>query len=122
MIDYYGIARVINAILRAEIRCFLGYRKYSREEKESINRRNGYSNRTIKIDGKHIQIEIPRDRLKQYNTRLIHKYQYNIDHLLTALNELATTPKNKERTPKIISTLYDETITTDLIQTIYNEL
>lgn len=41
---------------------YLGYSNNERGEKESANRRNGYSKKTLKTTVGDVPIEVPRDR------------------------------------------------------------
>jgi len=66
--------QLIERVLKAEIDHELGYQKHSKEDKESLNRRNGSYDKTI-IDnnGNKITLEIPRDRDAEFEPQLVPK-------------------------------------------------
>ena len=53
---------VLQEALEAEMDEALGYQKSDPLEKETTNRRNGYSKKTLKTELGPVQIDIPRDR------------------------------------------------------------
>ncbi len=66
--------QLIERVLKAEIDHELGYQKHSKEDKESLNRRNGsYDKTIIDNDGNKITLEIPRDRDAEFEPQLVPK-------------------------------------------------
>lgn len=58
--DIFG--PMFEAMLQGEMNSHLGYSNNARGEKETSNRRNGYTKKTLKTTAGDVPIEIPRDR------------------------------------------------------------
>ena len=58
--DIFG--PMFEAMLQGEMNSHLGYPNNGRGEKETVNRRNGYSKKTLKTTVGDVPIEVPRDR------------------------------------------------------------
>ena len=58
--DIFG--PMFEAMLQGEMNSHLGYQANERGEKESTNRRNGYSEKTLKTTAGDVPIHVPRDR------------------------------------------------------------
>ena len=58
--DVFG--PMFEAMLQGEMNSHLGYSNNERDEKESENRRNGYTKKTLKTTVGDVPIEVPRDR------------------------------------------------------------
>lgn len=58
--DIFG--PMFEAVLQGEMNSHLGYSNNERGEKETLNRRNGYSKKTLKTTAGDVPIEVPRDR------------------------------------------------------------
>ena len=58
--DIFG--PMFEAMLQGEMNSHLGYPNTGRGEKETVNRRNGYSKKTLKTTVGDVPIEVPRDR------------------------------------------------------------
>ena len=71
-------ATSIEAMLQAEMDQHLGYSKGSHVEKESANRRNGYTRKTVKTSMGDVSIGTPRDRDGSFELQVIAKRQVNV--------------------------------------------
>lgn len=69
--DIFG--PMFEAMLKGEMENHLGYRSNSREEKNTRNRRNGYSNKTLKTSYGNVEIDVPRDREASFEPKAIPK-------------------------------------------------
>lgn len=58
--DIFG--PMFEAMLQGEMNSHLGYQNNERGEKESTNRRNGYTSKTLKTSVGDVPIQVPRDR------------------------------------------------------------
>lgn len=66
--------QLVNKILEKEMESYIGYKKHSKDEKESENRRNGsYEKTIIDEDGRNITVDVPRDREGEFEPLLIPK-------------------------------------------------
>jgi transposase-like protein len=69
-------AEVLNEVLQSELEEKLGYDKHKRvESDEPRNYRNGVTKRKLKTQLGEVEIEVPRDRLGEYEPQIIEKYQ-----------------------------------------------
>lgn len=71
----------INDILISELTAFLNYEKYSKEGYNTGNSRNGYYSRTIKTIVGDIKVNIPRDRLGQFENKTLSPYKRSTNDL-----------------------------------------
>lgn len=92
LISHYGISdgkslenaikdlmkSVIEESLEAELDEDLGYSKYDFRDKETDNRRNGYSQKTVKSSAGEFDISIPRDREGEFEPQLVKKHQRDV--------------------------------------------
>ena len=66
---------VIERCLQTELDSHLGYAKYGRQGNTTGNTRNGQSQKTLKGEQGHLDIEIPRDRQGTFEPQLVKKGQ-----------------------------------------------
>lgn len=66
--DIFG--PLFESMLQGEMNNHLGYASNSKEEKKTLNRRNGYSPKKIKTSRGELDINIPRDREASLNRKL----------------------------------------------------
>ena len=69
---------LIEAALGGELSAHLGFEKNQQGRKETTNRRNGYSGKTIRTDEGELDLTIPRDREGSFDPQIIGKYQKEI--------------------------------------------
>ncbi len=65
---WYQIKR---SILLAELDDELGYDKYDYRNKTTSNSRNGHSKKTLRTSFGNVDVDIPRDRVGEYEPQLI---------------------------------------------------
>ncbi len=66
--------QLVNKILEKEMESHIGYKKHSKNEKKSDNRRNGnYQKTLIDEEGRRLAVEVPRDREGEFEPILIPK-------------------------------------------------
>src|SRR3989442_6295084 len=70
---------VIERCLEAELDTHLGYPKYARKGNASGNTRNGHSQKTLKGEQGHVEIEVPRDRQGTFEPQLVKKGQIRLE-------------------------------------------
>ena len=66
---------LIERAMQTELTEQLGYKKNDAGEKETENRRNGSSIKTLRTDQGPMAIEVPRDRNGEYEPQIIPKHQ-----------------------------------------------
>jgi putative transposase len=74
-------AGTLEDMLRAELDEHLGYEKHDQSPKETGNRRNGTSAKTIRGHSGEMALHVPRDREGSYEPQLIKKGQSNISDI-----------------------------------------
>ncbi len=65
--------QVLETVLRGELDAHLGYQKYDRKNKSGPNSRNGTSGKKVKTKVGELPLNIPRDRLNEFDPALIKK-------------------------------------------------
>jgi len=70
---------VIERCLETELDTHLGYPKHARKGYARGNSRNGHSQKTLKGEQGHIDIEVPRDRHSTFEPQLVKKGQTRLD-------------------------------------------
>ncbi len=63
----------LQEILEAELDVELGFSKGDRKNKETDNRRNGYTDKTVKTKFGDMEIEVPRDRNGEFEPVVVPK-------------------------------------------------
>jgi putative transposase len=66
---------VIERCLETELDTHLDYPKHGRKGNAAGNMRNGYSQKTLKGEQGHVDIEMPRDRQATFEPQLVKKGQ-----------------------------------------------
>ena len=66
---------VVERCLETELDTHLGYPKHGRQGNATGNSRNGHSQKTLKGEQGHIEIEVPRDRQGSFEPQLVKKGQ-----------------------------------------------
>src|ERR1051326_2220157 len=70
---------VIERCLESELDTHLGYAKHGRHGHASGNTRNGHSQKTLKGEQGHVEIELPRDRQGSFEPQLVKKGQTRLE-------------------------------------------
>jgi len=69
---------MFESMLQGEMSAHLGYESNERGEKESYNRRNGTTKKTLKTTGGEVEINVPRDRDGSFEPKLVRKRQRDV--------------------------------------------
>ena len=72
---------LLQSFLEAEIEETLGYEKYDVKNKQTTNFRNGYTQKTVKTKFGEMEIDIPRDREGEFESKIIPKYKRDISEI-----------------------------------------
>jgi len=127
--DFYGPEGIIKQlskalierVMQAELTEQIGYEKSQSGEKETSNRRNGNSSKTLRTDQGPMEIEVPRDREGEYEPQIIAKHQrewrgfddkilsmYGLGLSTKAIQENLKEIYNVDVSPELISRVTDE--------------
>ena len=74
--DIFG--PMFEAMLQGEMNSHLGYSNNERGEKETVNRRNGYTKKTLKTTVGEVPIEVPRDREGTFEPVIVPKRKRDV--------------------------------------------
>ncbi len=66
---------LIERAMDAEMTTHLGYEKHDQAEKDTTNRRNGTTKKTLRSDQGPLEIEVPRDREGEFEPEIVPKHQ-----------------------------------------------
>ncbi len=71
-------AETLQEMLEAELETELGYAKHDVKNKETRNSRNGHSKKTVTSEYGEVEIEVPRDRLGEFEPMVVKKHQTQV--------------------------------------------
>ncbi|XOK62086.1 IS256 family transposase [Paenibacillus elgii] len=71
-------AEVLQEALEVELDTHLGYEKHDVKNKQTRNSRNGYSKKIVTSEYGDVEIEVPRDRLGEFEPVVVKKNQTNV--------------------------------------------
>lgn len=74
--DIFG--PMFEAMLQGEMNSHLGYANNERGEKETTNRRNGYTKKSLKTTAGDVPIEVPRDREGSFEPAIVPKRKRDV--------------------------------------------
>lgn len=115
-------SETMQEILEAELDTTLGYSKNEKSAKQTTNRRNGHSPKTVVSEYGDTELLIPRDREGEHEPLIVRKHQKN----LTGIEEQIIALYSKGMTVRDIqdhlNQLYDVSISPTLISNVTNKL
>jgi len=128
--DFYGQDGLIKQLSKAlieramqtELTEQLGYEKSKAGEKETENRRNGTSSKTLRTDQGPMEIEVPRDRNGEYDPLIVPKHQREwrgFDDKILSMYGLGLSTKAIQENLKEI---YNVDVSTELISRVTDEV
>lgn len=100
------LEQAVNQLLQTELTAVLGYQSYQRTN--STNARNGSYARKIDIEFGPINIQIPRDRLNQFQNALFGPYVRRTDSLETTIVQLYSKGITTREIANLIEKMYGE--------------
>lgn len=71
-------ADTLQEMLEAEMDQNLGYEKHDDQNKQTDNRRNGHSKKTVRSEYGEVMLDIPRDREGEFEPLIVKKHQKNV--------------------------------------------
>ena len=76
-----GLKLAMERLMQTELTSFLGYQKSSQAEKDTTNRRNGTTSKTVRSKYGALELNIPRDRYSEFDSQLLPKYKRDISDI-----------------------------------------
>ena len=112
---------LIERMMQAELTEQLGYEKSEPGEKQTGNRRNGKTTKTLRTDQGPMEIDVPRDRESEFEPKVVPKHQrewrgfddkilsmYALGLSTKAIQETIKDIYNVEVSPELVSRVTDE--------------
>ena len=110
--------RLMEKMLEAEMTHHLGYEKHAAEGRNTGNSRNGSKSKTLKTGHGEIEIDVPRDRMSEFEPALVGKRQTRLNVLNDQVLSLYAKGMTVRDIQEHVSELYGTEISRDLITTI----
>lgn len=119
--DMFGEA--IQEIMEAELDTHLGYDKNSKETKDTTNRRNGTSSKTLRSsEFGEIPLTIPRDRNSEYEPIIVKKNQTSLSGLEDQIIAMYTKGLSTREIQDYFTDLYGAEVSPTLISNVTNKI
>ena len=77
--DIFG--PMFEAMLQGEMNSHLGYENNMRGDKDTLNRSNGYSPKTVNPSAGEVEIKVPRDRDASFEQKVVKKRQRDVSNI-----------------------------------------
>ncbi len=108
--------------MEKEIDAHLGYDKHSQEPKETENRRNGYSDKTVQTTKGPIELKIPRDRNGDFDPKVVPKHKRDITSIEDRIIAMYACGMSTRDISEEIKAIYGATISAEKVSQITNTL
>lgn len=128
--DFFGkegifsrlFSKTLEHMLEAELTAKLGYEKYAAEGRNSGNSRNGTYERNLKTSEGETQIQVPRDRNGEFESKILEKYSGNTNELEKKVIWMYTKGMSVRDIQETMEELYGVEISPGTISTITNKV
>jgi transposase-like protein len=111
-------SRIIESALNGEMNHHLTTESLQQEVTNPVNRRNGYSGKTIKTEGGDLSINVPRDRNSEFEPLLVQKYKRRLEGIDDAVLALYSRGMSMRDIRATINELYHQDLSEELISSI----
>ncbi|MEG2246653.1 MAG: transposase [Peptostreptococcaceae bacterium] len=108
--------------LEAEMDSTLGYEKYEITNNTSDNSRNGYSKKTVKTELGPVEINIPRDRNGEFESKIVPKHQRSVNGIEDKILSLYAAGMTTRDISDQIKELYGVDISAETVSNITNRI
>lgn len=110
---------LLERAMEAELTHELGFEKNNRQSvKESSNRRNGTTNKTVRSKHGEIELEIPRDRESEFEPQIVKKHQRRFDGFDDLILSLYSRGLSTREIKSHIEEIYGVEVSPDLISSV----
>jgi len=120
MREVLGMA--VEQMLKGELDAHLGYSKSSQGEKQTADRRNGYSCKTIKTNLGETVIDVPRDRDGSFEPKLLGTYKTDLCGIDNKIYSLYGMGMSQADIAKTISEIYNCDISQPMVSCVIARL
>ena len=118
--DIFG--PMFESMLKAEMDTHLGYTNNSKAEKETINRRNGYIDKSVKTSMGEMNISVPRDRDSSFEPILIPKRTRDISSIDQKVINMYSKGMSQRDIAETIKDIYGFDISHEMISNITDKV
>ena len=115
-------AETLQGMLEGEMDTHLGYQKHEDAKKETANRRNGHSAKTVRSDYGEVGLEIPRDRESDFEPVIVKKGQRNVTGIEDQVIALYAKGVSTRDIQAYLEQLYGIEVSPTLISNITNKI
>jgi transposase-like protein len=115
-------AETLQEMLEAELDDNLGYAKNDTENKQTGNRRNGHSKKTVRSEYGEIDIEVPRDREGEFEPLVVKKHQKNVTGIEDQILALYAKGVSTRDIQDHLQQLYGVEVSPTLISNVTNKI
>lgn len=115
-------ADTIQELLEAEMDHNLGYEKNDAVSKETDNRRNGHSKKTVRSQYGEVDLSIPRDREGEFDPLIVKKHQKNVTGIEDQIIALYAKGVSTREIQDHLQNLYGIDVSAALISNITNKI
>ncbi|SHJ63899.1 Transposase, Mutator family [Caminicella sporogenes DSM 14501] len=112
----------LQEMLEAELEMELGYSKGDRTNKKTDNKRNGYTNKTVKTKYGEIDIEVPRDRNGDFQPIVIPKNKTDISGIEEKVISLYARGMSARDINEQIKDIYGINLSADMVSKITDKV
>lgn len=113
---------ILQETLEAEMDEALGYIKHDYSDKSTDNSRNGYSKKTVKTELGPVEVKIPRDRIGEFEPKIIPKHQRSINGIEDKILSLYAIGMTTRDISEQIKELYGVEISAETVSNITNRI
>lgn len=114
--DIFG--PMFEAMLQGEMEEHLGYESNDHQSKETTNRRNGYTNKTVKSTCGNLSIEVPRDREGTFEPKVVPKRSRDVSGIEDKVLSMYAKGMSQRDIADTIEDIYGFEISHETISTI----
>lgn len=118
--DIFG--PMFEAMLQGEMDNYLGYKSNDHQEKATTNRRNGYTEKSVKTSFGELNIKTPRDREGTFEPQLIQKRQKDVSGIESKVLSMYARGMSQRDIATTIEEIYGFEISHEQISTITDRI
>lgn len=115
-------AETLQEMLEAEMDTTLGYEKNETQNKQTSNRRNGHSTKTVRSEYGEVDLAVPRDREGDFNPVIVKKHQKSVTGIEDQILALYAKGVSTRDIQDHLEQLYGVEVSPTLISNVTNKI
>lgn len=116
------LKETLEGMLKAELQDHLGYSHSDRKGKNTSNRRNGLSKKTIKTSGGQLEVNIPRDRDGDFDPKILPKNQTSTSQFEDSITSMYAKGLTTRDISSHLETVYGTNVSPTLISNVTSKV